>query len=383
MLAARAAPTRLALVRRMCMDLAASEKMSTAQRIKQEPIQRDVLELIDELNLAMTRRRRKLSKADAREERESEKVRMKQVRGVENILGKMGFRHATNSAEDQLPASLTEIAFAGRSNVGKSSLLNALVGKSCGRSGTIGMAAVANRPGVTRSLNFYGNANGAQLVDLPGYGFALASPEETAQWQEEMRAYLAQRGAPLRVILVIDARQSMKQSDLDFLLWLDREARVPMHVVMSKCDLIQRTELCKRYTLLGKSLKGLSLRNFVAPHHMISSKTNAGIELLRSHLVELMPPEVLQRAQKHVGKADAEAQQQAAQQAQRELEEHLDEIVSPAARAFAAEKLKQATEKRAAQRARAKASAKTLVESKERTREAAFSFWARRSKRRG
>ena len=171
---ARAAPTPLAHVRCMCIDLAASGKMSLAQRIKQEPIQPDVLELIDELDLSMTRRKRKLSKADAQEKRQNESVRRKQNRGVENILGKMGFMHASSAADDQLPESLTEIAFAGRSNVGKSSLLNALVGKACGRTGTIGMAAVANRPGVTRSLNFYGNANGAQLVDLPGYGYALA-----------------------------------------------------------------------------------------------------------------------------------------------------------------------------------------------------------------
>ena len=197
-----------------------------------------------------------------------------------------------------------------------------------------------------------------------------------------MRAYLAKRGNPLRVVLVIDARQSMKQSDLDFLLWLDREARVPMHVVMSKCDLVKRTELCKRYTLLGKSLRNLSLRNFQSPHHMISSKTNAGIELLRSHLTELMPQEVLRRAQRHVGKADAEAQQQAEKQVQRELDEQLGEIVTPAARQFAQAKLKLASEKRAAERARAKASARTLVDSKERTREAAFSFWARRAKKR-
>ena len=95
---------------------------------------------------------------------------------------------------------------------------------------------------MTRSLNFYGNALGAQLVDLPGYGFAYADEEEVARWQEQMRRYLSQRGSPLRVVLCIDARQSIKQSDRDFLLWLDREASVPVHVVMTKCDLVLAEE---------------------------------------------------------------------------------------------------------------------------------------------
>ena len=91
------------------------------------------------------------------------------------------------------PRPLAEIAFAGRSNVGKSSLLNALTGKISNHKGTIGLASVANRPGVTRSLNFYSNPMGAQLVDLPGYGFAQASEEEMERWQSAMRTYLAKR----------------------------------------------------------------------------------------------------------------------------------------------------------------------------------------------
>ena len=108
------------------------------------------------------------------------------------------------------------------------------------------MAAVANRPGVTRSINFYSNAHGAQLVDLPGYGFAFAQAEEVTRWQTAMRDYLSSRGKPLRVLLIIDARQSLKQTDREFLLWLDREARVPLHVVMSKCDLVSAPELARR-----------------------------------------------------------------------------------------------------------------------------------------
>ena len=235
------------------IDTSASGKMSLSQRLKREPIRRDIMELIEDQGLGMRRRTRKLSKQDmveVAEERREQKARTSES----NVLARMGLKQATNTADELPPRPLAEIAFAGRSNVGKSSLLNALTGKISNHKGTIGLASVANRPGVTRSLNFYSNPMGAQLVDLPGYGFAQASEEEMERWQSAMRTYLAKRGHGgasegqgeaggqsdfLRVILVIDARQAMKQTDRDFLLWLDREAGVPLHVVRAHCAVPQ------------------------------------------------------------------------------------------------------------------------------------------------
>ena len=376
------------------LDPAASGKLSLSQRLKREPIRQDVMELIDELGLGMQRRGRKLSKAELTEAAEEER-RQRLLTRRSNVLARMGLKKALDTADGAPRPKAAEIAFAGRSNVGKSSLLNALTGKICGKTGTIGVAAVGNRPGVTRSLNFYSNPMGAQLVDLPGYGYAQASEEETARWQAEMRAYLAQRGHGqhedeaggtvadfLRVILVIDARQAMKQTDRDFLLWLDREARVPLHVVMSKCDLVQRKELCRRYTLLGSELAALSLRHHVAPHHMISSKTGAGVDLLRAALTSQMPSQIRQKT--GAMRERAERTQRADEQ-RREYAALEDQIATPAAREFAVRVRRQQQMRqrdRLLEAKRRKPSDMPEHMRRERQRAAAYDLWARRAKAR-
>lgn len=282
----------------------------------------------------------------------------------------MGFVTAVNSARKLPPINPVEIAFAGRSNVGKSSLLNALAGQ-IGTRGTIGIASVANKPGVTRSLNFYRNNLGATLVDLPGYGFAYAKEEDKQGWQEAMRGFLSQRGDPLRVLMVVDARHSLKPSDLDFLLWLDREAKVPVHVVMSKCDLILRDELAKRYTMLGDALRNLSLRHLVSPHHMVSSKTKAGVDLLRAALSAHMPDALVGKGRAAWAKPKPPSASELAEQAE------IDEIATPAARRHAAAVL-------AAQKRKAKLRADAEA-ARPRTRDdellSASDMWARRRKR--
>lgn len=125
----------------------------------------------------------------------------------------------------------TEVAFAGRSNVGKSSLINAMV-----RNG--GLARTSNTPGRTQELNFFAPAEEAlYLVDMPGYGFAKAPKDKVAAWTELVRAYLSGRSTLRRVFLLIDSRHGIKPPDREIMAMLDVTA-VPYQIVLTKGDKI-------------------------------------------------------------------------------------------------------------------------------------------------
>lgn len=279
--------------------------LSVRQRLRQVQVDHEVLAHIERLGLGMPPR--------GREQRRRVPEPLPLVKRARVGVGFVGSAHDRAT----LPEAIgPEVAFAGRSNVGKSSLLNAVVGKSCGRTGTIGVAAVRNLPGVTKSINFYGkgpaDADGPRLVDLPGYGYAFANEQLVKQWQETMRQYMLERDAPtLRVLLLVDARQSLRSSDKDFCLFLEREANLRYHVVMSKCDLVPRVELAKRYTLLTHELNELQLRGLRKPVLMVSSRTGAGINELRGAIADVIPVPERQRtsaATEAPGDAAASAQ---------------------------------------------------------------------------
>ena len=126
------------------------------------------------------------------------------------------------------PLAGTEIAFAGRSNVGKSSLLNALTGRNA-------LARVSSEPGRTRQLNFFDLGGRLTLVDMPGYGYARASKDIKADWQGMMFDYLRGRPTLRRVMLLLDARIEVKQADHDVMDLLDRAA-VTFQIVLTKTD---------------------------------------------------------------------------------------------------------------------------------------------------
>ncbi len=181
------------------------------------------------------------------------------------------------AAIEQLPPpNLPEIAFAGRSNVGKSSLINALVGRH-------GLARASNEPGRTREVNFFVLDEKIRLVDLPGYGFARASRKTVDKFQNLGRAYLRGRPNLKRVYLLIDARHGLKGPDAEALDALDLAA-VSYQVVLTKGDKIKPAELERT---VAATLKAISRRPAAFPRvAATSAEKGAGLPELRAEIIQ-------------------------------------------------------------------------------------------------
>lgn len=176
------------------------------------------------------------------------------------------------------PATLPEVAFAGRSNVGKSSLINAITGRKM-------LARASSEPGRTKQLNFFNIGNQLVFVDMPGYGYAKASKDVKNDWQKMMFAFLRGRPTLLRVMLLLDARIELKQSDHNIMDLLDRAA-VTFQIVLTKADQLSATQLEKKQSeILEVMKKHTAAYPFI---RVTSSQKNIGIEDLRADLVRLI-----------------------------------------------------------------------------------------------
>ncbi len=177
------------------------------------------------------------------------------------------------------PESLPEIAFAGRSNVGKSSLVNALTGRRV-------LARISNTPGRTRQINFFDLGGELMLVDLPGYGYAEASKAAIKRWTGLVRRYLQSRAGLRRVCLLIDARHGIKEIDRPLLDMLDRAA-VSYQAVLTKTDKLGPLALAEVAERVAAELA-----SHTAAHpelHLTSAEERRGIEALRATLVSFAP----------------------------------------------------------------------------------------------
>ncbi|PTE23505.1 ribosome biogenesis GTP-binding protein YihA/YsxC [Cereibacter changlensis] len=175
------------------------------------------------------------------------------------------------------PADRLEVCFAGRSNVGKSSLINALTGRKS-------LARASNTPGRTQEINYFALGEERYLVDLPGYGYAEAPLPIVEKWQRLLKSYLAGRQTLRRAFVLVDTRHGVKPVDDEIMQLLDRSA-VTFQVVMTKADKVSRAE---RMAILDQVRGALAKHPAAYPELVVtSSEKGDGIETLRAIIATL------------------------------------------------------------------------------------------------
>jgi len=176
------------------------------------------------------------------------------------------------------PADRLEVCFAGRSNVGKSSLINAVTGRK-------NLARASNTPGRTQEINFFTAADSHYLVDLPGYGFANAPVAIVEKWQKLLKQYLSGRQSLRRAFVLIDHRHGIKKVDEEILKLLD-SAAVTFQCVMTKADKVKEAE---RDAILAQVRGALSKHPAAYPEIIVtSSEKGWGLETLRATIATLI-----------------------------------------------------------------------------------------------
>ncbi|MEJ2482087.1 MAG: ribosome biogenesis GTP-binding protein YihA/YsxC [Gemmatimonadota bacterium] len=193
-------------------------------------------------------------------------------------IGEVEFAGAIGQPGQAPPAALRQVAIAGRSNVGKSSLLNAVVGRKR-------IARVSGTPGKTREINFYAIDSRFFLVDLPGYGFARAPDAVREEWKRLVEDYLSNNDRLHGLILLLDARRGVQSADRQLLDYLGLKG-IPVLVVLTKIDKLNRSGQARA---IGEVRKALDL-----PSDQLlatSARTGQGVDTLRESLLALFEPD--------------------------------------------------------------------------------------------
>lgn len=194
------------------------------------------------------------------------------------FAGEWQFTAAAGSAASLPPMRGVEIALAGRSNVGKSSLLNALTGRKS-------LARTSRTPGRTQELIFFNGGGNLNLVDMPGYGYAAAAKAKIAAWTELIHAYLRGRANLARVYVLVDARHGLKDADAPMLDALG-QAAVSHQIVLTKCDAVKPAELASRIAAVQVTL---AQRPAAFPGVLATSaREGTGIPELRAAIARLL-----------------------------------------------------------------------------------------------
>lgn len=194
------------------------------------------------------------------------------------FAGETEFLKGVVEMDGMPPGDLLEVCFAGRSNVGKSSLINAVTGRKA-------LARASNTPGRTQEINFFTAADSHYLVDLPGYGYANAPVAIVAKWQRLLKAYLSGRANLRRAFVLVDARHGVKPVDEEIMTLLDRSA-VTFQCVLTKIDKPSKADLDK----VVEQVRGALAKHPAAFPEIVltSSEKGQGITELRSIIATLI-----------------------------------------------------------------------------------------------
>lgn len=175
------------------------------------------------------------------------------------------------------PPEYPEICFAGRSNVGKSSLINAMMNHS-------GLARTSNTPGKTQQMNYYKIDDEAYFVDLPGFGYAKVSKKERERWGRDIRDYLLDRSTLRLIVHLVDIRHEPSKLDEDFFYWMGSN-RMPFCVVLSKADKLTRNHQNQSKFRLERILDEMNIK---VPIVVVSSEKRNGIEEIQNLINEFI-----------------------------------------------------------------------------------------------